>query len=653
MEAPRPKNAVQVKAFMGLVNYYGRFVPDLATIAYPLMRLLKKQQEFHWDKDCEEAFLTIRDVVASDKVLVPYSDSLPVVLATDASPYGVSAVLSHVFPNGDERPITFASRTLSSIEQRYSQIDKEALSIMFGVKRFFEFLYGRRFTLVTDHKPLVSIFAPDKSIPALAAARMQHYALYLQGFQCDIKYRNTELHGNADALSRLPCTSEECVQLDEAELFQLEQVQRLPMTYREISAATKQDTELQEISQYLKTGAYQGKNWKWGGSPWEFTLQENCILRGHRVVVPKACRQRVLQELHRGHFGTSRMKALSRGVVWWLGLDKDIEHIVKNCTECLLHKNMRVTSPVLQREQPERPWQRVHIDYAGPTNGEYILLCIDAFSKWPGTFCTHSTSTNRTIELLSEAFSRFGFPETLVSDNGPQFKSKEFEDFLQGNGIKHKVTAPFHPATNVQADRYVQTIKKDLQKMGGAGTVKSKLQELLMQYRKMPTATTGKSPAALFLGREIRTLVDLLKPTTEAPQRSFTQQKYDKGQKVLVRQYGKGKEWAAGEIVKCLGPGHHLIRVKGALWKRHINQMHPLSDQANLDQETDIATSILPWFDWKVRTDNPTTTATSDLEMTSIPIQNSSLKGTASSSTVRQETVTRSGRSVRPPNKLT
>ena len=159
--------------------------------------------------------------MSSDQMLVFYNPKLPIKLSCDASPYGFGAVLSHVLEDGQERPVAFASLSLSRAEENYSQIDKEAIALVWGIKHFHQYLWGVKFTLETDHKPLVSIFSPSKNISATAAARLQRYATFLTGYTFDIKYRKTEQHGNADALSRLPlpttvekpCTSRCCYNL--------------------------------------------------------------------------------------------------------------------------------------------------------------------------------------------------------------------------------------------------------------------------------------------------------------------------------------------------------------------------------------------------------------------------------------------------------
>lgn len=144
----RPDNKTEVRAFLGLINYYGRFFKNLSEILHPINNLLCKDMDFFWSNECEKSFLAVKKKIEDDTVLCHFDPKLPIVLATDASAYAVGAVLSHVFPDGTERPIQFASQSLSNVQKKYSQIDKEAYSIIFGVKKFFQFLYGRRFLCI-------------------------------------------------------------------------------------------------------------------------------------------------------------------------------------------------------------------------------------------------------------------------------------------------------------------------------------------------------------------------------------------------------------------------------------------------------------------------------------------------------------------------
>ena len=164
---------------MGLVNYYAKLLPNVATVLHPLNSLLQVKTSWKWTKDCELAFKNAKVLITSDKVLTHYNPDLPLRLASDASPYGIGAVLSHRMTDGSERPIAFASSSLNKAERNYAQIDIEGLSLVWGVKTFNQYLYGKNFTLITDHQPLVAIFNPSKSVPAMMTARLQRWALFL------------------------------------------------------------------------------------------------------------------------------------------------------------------------------------------------------------------------------------------------------------------------------------------------------------------------------------------------------------------------------------------------------------------------------------------------------------------------------------------
>ena len=174
VEAPSPRNLQELRSFLGLLNYYAKFLPKLASTLHPLHLLMRAGQRWQWSKACEKGFQTAKRKLVEAPVLAHYDPAQPIVLAADASAYGVGAVISHRMSNGSEHPVAFSSRTLTKSERNYAQIEKEALALLvFGVSKFHQFLYGRRFTLVTDHKPLKTILGPKYKIPPLAAARMQ------------------------------------------------------------------------------------------------------------------------------------------------------------------------------------------------------------------------------------------------------------------------------------------------------------------------------------------------------------------------------------------------------------------------------------------------------------------------------------------------
>jgi len=234
--------------------------------------------------------------------------------------------------------VAFASRTLSASEKNYAQVEKEALSLVFGVKRFHTYLYGRLFVLVTDHKALMSILGPKKGVPPLAAACMQHWALLLSAYRYKIEFRPTEAHGNADGLSRLPVnmvTWEGYSQ--EVEIFNQTQLGSLPVTAAQLRIATETDPELSKVYQFVTKG------WPHSVAPqfkpyWtrkgELSVEAGCLLWGIRAVIPEKLRSKLMAELHTDHPGMSKMKGVARGYFWWPGLDADIELVVKNCLPC-------------------------------------------------------------------------------------------------------------------------------------------------------------------------------------------------------------------------------------------------------------------------------------------------------------------------------
>lgn len=335
-DAKTPENTKELQSFLGLVTFYGRFIKDLATIADPLYQLLKKEVPWKWTKECQEAFVKIKQEVILSRFLTHFQPDLPVKLVCDASNHGIGAVLAHVMPDGLERPIAFASRTLNKAERNYSQIEKEALAIIYGVKKFHIYLYGKqKFIMVTDHKPLLAILGPKVGLPTLVAARLQRWAITLAAYNYDIEYRPTAKMGNVDALSRLPV--DEAPSEQEDSILLIESLS-LPITAKKIAEATTQDPTLSQVLQGLLTGR---KNVPDRGDcklylqVWpELSTEQNCILRGSRVVVPTKLRKRVLEEIHADHQGIVRSKAIARTYVWWPGMDRELEAFTKQCMQC-------------------------------------------------------------------------------------------------------------------------------------------------------------------------------------------------------------------------------------------------------------------------------------------------------------------------------
>ena len=227
-------------------------MPNLATLLNPLNLLLRDGSKWVWTEECSRAFKEAKQLLITAPILTHYDPTLPIKMAGDASAYGIGAVISHTYLDGTERPISFAYRTLSPSEQNYPQIEKEALSLVYGIKKFHAYLYGRKFTLVTDHKPLLTVLGPKNGIPPMAAARLQRWALLLSAYNYSIEFKPTQQHANADGLSRLPLGNRQPPSTCSA--FVVGQIQALPVSSERLETATRQDPLLSRVHQYIQEG---------------------------------------------------------------------------------------------------------------------------------------------------------------------------------------------------------------------------------------------------------------------------------------------------------------------------------------------------------------------------------------------------------------
>lgn len=237
-------------------------------------------------------------------------------------------------------------------------------------------------------------------------------------------------------------------------------------------------------------------------------------------------------------------------------------------------------------EYPTHAFERVHIDFAGKFLGTYFFLLIDAFSKWPEIYTLDKIDTDSTIEILEDIFARFGYPRVLVSDNGGQFTNSKFATFLKQRHIIHKRSAPYHPATNGQAERLVQILKNKLKTLRcDRNNIQENLKLLLQRYRITPHSMTNKSPAELMLSYPVRSKLSLMVPNTESENKVHEYnhkpcKELEIGSRVIARNYTGMKKWKFGSITNKLGELHYEIQLdSGEKWRRHLNQLRQVGSQ--------------------------------------------------------------------------
>ncbi|BHF74766.1 hypothetical protein SprV_0501785400 [Sparganum proliferum] len=272
------------------------------------------------------------------------------------------------------------------------------------------------------------------------------------------------------------------------------------------------------------------------------------------------------------------MRSFARTFANWSGIDGDIDDLARRCSRCQQAAKMPPRQPPVPWQPPERPWSRVHIDFAGPLNGVSYLILVDAYSKWPEIAPLNPATASATFAFLRRIFSHHGLPEVLVSDNSSQFTSSTFEDFCRQHNIQHLRSPPYHPPSNGQAERSVDTFKRALLKTRGERTTDGIVQAFLFSYRTTsnPASPGGVSPAEALMGRKLRTTFHAVVPTGAQPAQTspVSRSKLSIGTPVFVRDYRTGfPDWVEAAAVAHRGIMLFDVDVGDDIWVRHHSQI--------------------------------------------------------------------------------
>jgi hypothetical protein len=460
-EAREPETVSEVRSFVGLINFSSRFIPQFATISEPLRKLTRKDEPFHFGPEQKSAFQTLKDKLASANLLAYFDKSAPTKVIADASPVCLGAVLVQE-QNGVSVPVYYASRSLTDCERRYSQTEREALALVWACEKLHAYVYGMKFDLVTDHKPLETIYGP-RSKPC---ARIERWVLRLQPYQFRVVHEPGRTN-IADPLSRLLKDKVKGQDAPEhvhgaEEYVRFVAVNATPnaRTTRDIEEASADDEELALVRHALETGRFDAVK-SYAPMSGELCTIGQLVLRGTRIVMPTKLRPCTIACAHEGHLGIVGTKNNLRSKVWWPGMDKAVEKHCRACHGCQLVSRPDHPEPLVPTQLPDGPWRDLAVDLMGPLpSGHSLLVVVDYYSRYYEISVLQSTTTDKVIDSLEEIFSRHGLPVTLKSDNGPQFVSAEFREYCQTNGITHnRVTA-----RNAQANGEVERQKASLMK---------------------------------------------------------------------------------------------------------------------------------------------------------------------------------------------
>ena len=385
-EFTTPKDASEISSLLGMTNFCCRFIKNFATLTQPIRELTKKGVPFAWTVKQERALEKLRDALTNASENAYFDSTEKTEVFTDASPVGVAAVLTQKDPDSDKRKIiAYASRALSSTEQNYSQLEREALAIVWSCEHFHLYLYRTKFTVFTDHQPLVSIFSNPASKPS---ACLERWSLRLQPYDVTICYQPwTE--NPADYLSRhprrdvAPNTRQEKV-AEEFINFLAETSTPKTIDLTDLKSATKNDATLQAVMKAVQIG-------KWYESSkdekintldfmsFEKVKDELCtlpdlILTGHRIVIPETLGEKVIDIAHEGHVKMVKTKALIREKVWFPKIHRLVEEKVKSCLACQVTMPLNVKEPLQMSNLPKAPWTELCMDFGLAPTGPYRRL---------------------------------------------------------------------------------------------------------------------------------------------------------------------------------------------------------------------------------------------------------------------------------------
>ncbi|UYV66396.1 hypothetical protein LAZ67_4001541 [Cordylochernes scorpioides] len=498
---PVPKSVCDIQSYLGLCSYYRRFIKNFSKIAAPLQILLKKDQKFIWTQEQKDSFESLKKALMQKPVLGHFKESAITKLHTDASSYGLGAVLVQIQEN-QENPIAYASRTLSKAEKNYSTTERECLAVIWAIGKFRPYLYGRPFEVVSDHHSLCWLAGlKDPS------GRLARWALKLQDFEATITYKSGVKHKDADCLSRYPLPESPAL----TSLTLVREQQNLDPDITKISNALNQGEGAERFE--MKNGLLYKRNF-------------DPLGRRLLLVIPKCMRPDILKEFHdvptAGHLGFARTYDRIRKRYFWPGLYNSVRRYVAHCKECQRRKgeNKLPAGKLIPIKPPSFPFQKIGMDLLGrfplsDKGNRWIIVCTDYLTKYAIAKALPSgTAAEIATFILEEVILKHGAPREIITDRGRAFMSQMVKEVTSRCKISHLFTTAYHPQTNGLTERLNKTLGDMLSMYVDAEQRDwdSVLPYVIFAYNTAQQGSTRFSPFFLVHGREAETLLDVLLP---------------------------------------------------------------------------------------------------------------------------------------------
>ena len=398
LEMPEPTNKTELQRFNGVVNYLGKFIPNLSSVNKPLRQLLEKDVEWHWTKTHQDSFESLKKAISTAPVLKFYNPHAEIELHADASKDGLGAC---IIQGG--RPIAYASRALNKSEQNYAQIEKEMASIVFGATRFHEYIYGNNVTCYNDHKPLESLYKKPLSS---APPRIQRFMLKIQKYNLDVKYKPGKEMVIPDALSRAYLKDNDKSDCDMSKtVFSVENMSIRKNRLDILREETQADKVLQTLKQTVLDGWPNKDKIDPSISPYwhfkeEITFQEGLLLKSEKIIVPKSQRNHLIEQFHAAHLGINKSISRARDLFYWPGMTAQIKEKVTQCAVCNEFRNAQQKEPLKSHDVPDGPWQILATDCFEFDKEMYVVL-VDYYSKYFEVSKLKGLNSNSLVTLVT------------------------------------------------------------------------------------------------------------------------------------------------------------------------------------------------------------------------------------------------------------